>query len=121
MDAKKKAVLKMLDPQLERPPRVDVEEDEIKSKSKKLQDGFKSIVLTAINIAKRTQVDNDECEGGEQVADNGGLKEPIARDLEELKKMDMIEVNKFGNGRVNWEWPKKDRSRQMSWEQAEVG
>ena len=48
MDAKKKAVLKMLDPPWALPPKVEVGDDEIKSTPMKLQEEFKRVVRTAM-------------------------------------------------------------------------
>ena len=48
MNAKKKAVLKMLDPPWALPPKVEVGEDEIKSTPMKLQEEFKRVVRTAM-------------------------------------------------------------------------
>ena len=64
MDDKKKAVLKMLDPQLVLPPRVEVGEDEIKSTLIKRQDEFKRVVLTAMNMDKG--VGSEEAEEAEE-------------------------------------------------------
>ena len=97
MDAKKEAVLKMLDPKLVHPPRVQVGSDEIMSTSKKPQDEFKRLVLTALNTEKRTPGEKDEVDGGVQEDDKGGLKGRIEREWEELREMETIEVNKFGN------------------------
>ena len=41
-------------------------------------------------------MDKEEAEGGAQATDKGGSKELIEIDLKKLKKMEMIEVSRFG-------------------------
>ena len=72
IDAKKKAVLKMLDPPWALPPKVEVGEDEIKSTPMKLQEEFKRVVRTAMKVDKRTPMDKDEAKGGALATDKGG-------------------------------------------------